>query len=192
MNLFSYLGVLVSVIMGLAITELLGGLRKVIQYRRNAETYWPHIVWNLNVFIYIIAIWWGFFWWNSLEDWSFFLFLFILLYAVMFYFLATMLNPHELESGFSFKSYFMDNRVWFFGTYAAAWSIDIVETHLKAEEGLRDVPEYYLIFVAVMIGFSIIGMITRNEKFHAFWAVLWPSTVLCFLGVSTLSRIAGH
>ena len=65
MAVFEYLGVLISVIMGLGITHLATGASKLIQNRGTVRLYVPHLLWTLNVLIYILLVWWGMFWWSN-------------------------------------------------------------------------------------------------------------------------------
>ena len=54
--MFDYFGVLISIILGLALTHLLRGLAKLIQMRHEVEPYWVQIVWTLTVTIFVLAI----------------------------------------------------------------------------------------------------------------------------------------
>jgi uncharacterized membrane protein len=68
--MFEYLGVLIAVILGLSLTHLLRGLVKLIHMRRTIKPYWVQVVWTVNILLYVLAVWWGMFWWNRLESWS--------------------------------------------------------------------------------------------------------------------------
>jgi len=146
MTLFEYLGVLISVVMGLGITHLLTGISKVIQH--------------------------------------------LTLYAIALFLLAALLYPWDIPTDFDFRRYFLENRAWFFGLQAVAWCIDIPETVLKADMGLRDLPEGYVFFVSVLLTLSLIGAFTRSRRFHGFFAVFWLCALLTYLGTTTLARIA--
>lgn len=189
MSLFEYLGVLISVVMGLGITHLLTGVSKVIHHRKTIEIYWVHLVWTINVLLYILTIWWGMFWWSALSEWSYFQFLFITLYAIVLFLMATMLYPWDFPTDFSFKKHLIDNRAWFFGLQFAAWTIDIPETLHKAGAGLRELPNFYFAFVGTMLFLSLVGIFTRNTRFHAFFALYWLVSVVSFLGLTTLAKI---
>lgn len=190
MTLFEYLGVLISVVMGLGITHLLIGTSKVIQHRDSIRVYWVHILWTVNVLVYILAIWWGMFWWRSLEEWTFYHFLFVTLYAVALFLLAAMLYPWDFSDDFDFEQYFFDNSRWFFGIQFLAWCIDIPETTFKADTGLRELPSLYVLFVGTLTGLSLLGAVTKNRRFHQFYAVFWLIFVLGYLAQTTLARIA--
>ena len=87
--MFSYLGVLISVILGLALTHLLIGLSKIIQLRTSVKVYWVQVVWTINVILYVLALWWGMFWWNKLQVWTIEEFLFIIGYSIVIFMLAS-------------------------------------------------------------------------------------------------------
>ena len=46
MDAFSYLSVLLSIILGLAITQLLQGVGRLLQERQRVRIYWPVLVWT--------------------------------------------------------------------------------------------------------------------------------------------------
>jgi hypothetical protein len=190
MALFEYLGVLISVVMGLGITHLLIGTSKLVQARDSVRVYWVHTLWTVNILIYILAIWWGLFWWSGLEEWTFYHFLFVTLYAVALFLLAAMLYPWDFPRDFDFKAYFYKNRSWFFGIQFVAWCIDIPETLLKGESGLRDLPQLYLLFVGTMLALSLAGAITSSRRFHELCAPFWLVLLLGYLGLTTLAVIA--
>ncbi len=191
MSLFEYLGVLISVVMGLGIAHLLTGISQTIQNRDSVHIYWVQSLWTLNILFYIVAIWWGMFWWSALDHWTFYQFLFILLYAIVLFLLASLLYPWDFPEALSLRKHFYDNRRWFFGTVVVAWSLDIPETLMKQDAGLRDAPQLYLPYALLKIGLAIIAAITKNHRFHAAFAIFWLVLDLLYLGFSSLARIAG-
>ena len=191
MSAFEYLGVLVSVVMGLGLTHLLTGVSKTIHHRDTLRVYWVHLMWALNVAIYIVAIWWGLFWWSGETSWTFFQFLFILLYAIVLFLLASLLFPWDLEADQDLEDHFWRTRPWFFSFLAVAWVIDIPETVMKGQEGLRGVPAGYAILAATHVTLALVGAMTSDRRFHAAYAVLWPTVSVGFLTFSTLNQIAG-
>jgi hypothetical protein len=190
MSLFEYLGVLISVVMGLGITHLLTGVSKMIQHRDSVRLYWVHTAWAANILVYILVIWWGMFWWSSLAEWTFFNFLFVTLYAITLFLLAAMLYPWDLRSDFDFREYFFKNRAWFFGLQVIAWLLDVMETTLKAGMGLRELPQLYVVFVAVMLVLALVAAVTDSRRYHGFYVVFWLVSLLAYLGSTTLARIA--
>jgi hypothetical protein len=190
MSVFEYLGVLLSVIIGLGVTHLLAGLSKTIHFRKTIRLYWVHTLWTFNVLIFIVIIWWGMFWWSGLEDWSFFNFLLLTLYAIVLFLLASLLYPWELTTDFDFEMHFQDTRPWFFAVLALAWLIDMPETVLKSDGGMRDLPQAYVLMVATQLVMATIGAIWPNRSFHGFYAVFWPIFTVGYVSVTTLVEIA--
>ena len=190
MALFEYLGVLISVVMGLAITHLLTGVTNMIHHRSSVRLSWPHLLWTLDILIYVIAVWWGMFWWSQLEAWGFFQFLFVTLYAIVLYLIAAILYPRNFDADFDAVRHFEASRGWFFGLMITAWFIDVPETLLKANIGLRDAPAGYFAFVGLMVTYGAIGIGFKNRVVQHALPVVWLATIISYLGMTTLSRIA--
>ena len=190
MGVFEYIGVLVSVIMGLGIAHLATGAVKLIQHRDEAKPYLPHALWTLNVLLYILLIWWSMFWWSGHETWHAYEYLFIALYAIVLFLLAAMLYPWDMDRDIDVQAYFFANRRWFFGTLFVAWLLDIPETLLKGSTGLRDVPADYVIFVAVNLANAAIGFFARNRIVHLALPVIWLIAVVYYVSLSLVGQIS--
>ncbi len=192
MSVFEYLGVLLSVIMGLGVTHLLAGISKTIHYRKTLRLFWVHTLWTFNILIQIVIIWWGMFWWSGQAEWSFFNFLLLLLYAIVLFLAASLLYPWELPSDFDFEAHFFETRPWFFSVLFIAWCIDIPETVLKSDDGLRDLPEAYVFLIAAQFIMNLLGATWPNHTYHKIFAVFWPIFTVGYLYVTTLAQIASR
>ncbi|HMB74064.1 MAG TPA: hypothetical protein VKQ06_10865 [Gammaproteobacteria bacterium] len=190
MAVFDYLGVMLSVIMGLGVTHLLAGLSKAVHHRRTVTFSWLHGLWTLNILIYIVIIWWGMFWWNTQEEWLFFQFLLLILYAIALFLAASLLFPWDLPINFDFDAHFFDTRPWFFSVLALAWCIDVPETLLKSSGGIRALPEGYVFLVVAQIFLSVLGALWSSRLYHQFYAIFWPILTVGYLSFTTLSQIA--
>jgi hypothetical protein len=187
--MFDYFGVLVSVVMGLALIHLLRGAVRLIQMRHEVRPYWVHIVWTVNCALFVLAIWWGMFWWRELQDWSVLWFYFIAGYAIALFMWSAMLYPPEYPAGFDFEVYFFDNRIWFFGIQTVVFCMDIPETLGKAFLHLRPVPGAYAVLAPTMIGISLAGLITKNRRAHAVLCLMWLGLFLGYLLLTPIARI---
>ena len=191
MAVFEYLGVLISVIMGLGITHLATGASKLILNRGTVRLYVPHLLWTLNVLVYILLVWWGMFWWSNHTDWLAYEYLFITAYAIALFLLAALLYPWDLGRDVDMRAYFFRNRRWFFGTLFVAWLIDFPETVLKSETGLRGLPEEYHLFLSLHLIIAATGFVASNRIVHTVLPVLWLTLMLYYamgsLVVGTIS-----
>ena len=58
MELFEYVAVLTSIIIGLGMARLLSGLTRLIQHPEHAKPYWIHLCWVAYMFVYAVFWWW--------------------------------------------------------------------------------------------------------------------------------------
>ena len=79
MDPFSYLSVLISIILALGMTRVLAGVGEMLQARSRRRLYWVHAVWVVNLFLYLVVAWWIFYRWRNQQPWTFFLFIFVLI-----------------------------------------------------------------------------------------------------------------
>ena len=190
MGVFEYLGVLISVIMGLGITHLATGATKLIQHRDQVRFYLPHALWTVNILVLILLTWWGMFWWSSHEQWFAYEYLFITLYAVVLFFLAAMLYPWDMDRDIDVETYFFRNRLWFFGTMLLAWCLDIPEKAFKADAGLSPLPQEYFLFIGLQFMLAIGGLVTRNRIVHLALPIAWFTLTVYYVLMSTLGQIS--
>ena len=189
MGIFEYLGVLISVIMGLGITHLATGAAKLIQHREDVRLYLPHALWTINVLLFILLIWWGMFWWSGHENWYAYEYLFITLYAIVLFFLASILYPWDMQGDIDVREHFFNNRLWFFGALFLAWCLDIPETVIKANADLRPVPQEYFWFVGIQLAIAATGLATRRHIVHLLLPILWFSLTVYYVLLSSLGFI---
>lgn len=189
MSVFEYIGVLVSVIMGLGITHLATGTSKLIQHRYEVRLYLPHMLWTLNILIFILLIWWGMFNWSNHENWFAYEYLFIALYAIVMFFLASLLYPWDMAKDVDVREHFFGNRTWFFGVLLVAWGIDIIATLIKANVGIRPLPPGYFAFIGVQMLIAIIGMSSRNRVAHAVLPIVFLVVMLALVLFSAQNQI---
>lgn len=190
MGVFEYLGVILSVIMGLGVTHILAGLSKTIHARKTVRLYWVQALWAFNILIFIVTIWWGMFWWSGLEEWSYYQFMLLLLYAILLFLAASLIFPWDISESFDFESHFYETRPWFFAVLALAWCIDVPETMTKSGSGLRGLPDAYLAFVIPQFMLALIAAFWSNKTYHKVYAIFWPVFTVGYMSITTLAEIA--
>lgn len=93
MSPFEYVIVLISIIIGMGITQILSGISAIILRWEKIRIYWPHLVFILLVFILHVQEWWVTYDLRSFNYWRLPTFLFVILYPVNLYLLARLLFP---------------------------------------------------------------------------------------------------
>ena len=175
MDPFSYLSVLISIVLALGMTRVLAGVGDMLQARSRRHIYWVHAVWIVNLFLYLVVAWWIFYRWRNQQPWTFFLFVFVLISPTILYLASLLLFPPEatVNEFVDYKKHYYANHRVFFILFALFVPVDIVATMLKGipqflEQGLR----YDISSTLLLVGLPI-AAITRNERYHEFYAVFF-------------------
>jgi len=172
MQAFEYLGVLVSVVIGLAMTHLVVGIVRLIQSRKSTVVYWVHLLWAFNVLYLLLGFWWFFYAWQVLPEWSRAEYYLFIAYALCLSVSAGLLFPVTGVVS-NFQEFFYEHSRWFFGCLSLVNLIDVIEVIAKANYGIRPIPEIYFPFVAICFVGLAIAMFTGNRRFHGAFVVLY-------------------
>lgn len=171
MNTFEYISVLISVLLGLAMTHLVIGTVSIIQDRETIKVYWVHLLWVVNTAIYITTWWWAFHYWDGLVSWEQSTFYLLFGYSLLLTAIAGLLFPVRGVVT-DYRTYFYKHFRWFFALQFLWFCLDIVEVNLKDSLGLRPIPgDYYLLTIPMMLCLFA-AIFVRNAKYHAFLAPL--------------------
>jgi hypothetical protein len=112
---FSYLSVLISIVLGLGIAHLLGGVARAVSHREATSFYWPTLVWSFLLLVLIIQVWWVDFSLRKEAQWSLAGFASVLLIPATLYFMAFLILPETRDM----RETYFENRVWFFALLIA-------------------------------------------------------------------------
>jgi hypothetical protein len=167
---FEYLSVLVSIIVGLALTQLLSGAARLIQLRRRLRMHPPTLIWMVTLFLVDIQVWWVAFERRETAEWHFFSFLLYLLVPVMLFLLCYLVLP-DLgdEDQADLRDNFDGNRGWFFGLLAGIGLASLAEQAVRGELLRFDADvAFRVVFVALSLAMARV----RDERVQAWNAVL--------------------
>jgi hypothetical protein len=93
MESFNYLSVLLSIILGLAITQVLLGFRGLILTRMKVKLYLPTVIWAGLALLIAIQAWWASFGLRMRASWTFLGFIVIVLQAISVYMATAVVLP---------------------------------------------------------------------------------------------------
>src|SRR5262252_7039781 len=93
MDEFSYISVLASVVLGLAVTQILKGFRGILLCRERVRVYWPAIAWAALLLLICFQHWWSMFGLRDRHEWTFQQFAMVLLNVVFIYMIAGLILP---------------------------------------------------------------------------------------------------
>ena len=97
MSSFEFIAALMSIIIGLGVTNLLAGAGRAFYRRKENPLDEVHIVLTLATLLLLVLQWWVTFKWNTEVTWSFDRFLVLIVWTITLYMLTVFLYPPDLS-----------------------------------------------------------------------------------------------
>ena len=99
MTRFEYLSVLISIVIALGMSEVTVSWGRLVQHRNQVRFSWLHTFWSAFILFLMIQFWWGFWNYRTVEDWSLFALIGVVLEATTLVMCALLLTPGRSLSG---------------------------------------------------------------------------------------------
>jgi hypothetical protein len=176
MTPFEYLSVLISIIVGLAITQLLSGTARLIQIRARVRPHATTLLWMATLFLLDTQIWWAAFERRDISEWNFFLFLFYLLQPTLAFLLSYLVLP-ELgdEDEIDLPANFAGNRPWFFALLALLPLVSLMDEYIDVGTIPRDADAAFRVLFLVL---SVMAGRVRSARVQL-WIAATTLALLC-------------
>jgi hypothetical protein len=187
MRSFDYLSVLISIVLGLGITNLLTGLAALVRHRDRVIAYWPLPVWMVTVFLIHVQTWWALFGLRGTEQWSFASFLVVLLQPVALFVMTALIVPDVAGvARIDLRTAFFRETRGFFGALFLALLASLAKNLILSgtfPEG-RNLAAH-IVFIAI----ALVGGVSRSPRIHATLAPLGLILLACYIALlfTTLS-----
>ena len=171
MSTQEYLSVLVSIVVGLGLSQLLTGVGRLVTERHRVQAYWVALAQAAFVFLAMVQFWWSTFGYGDEVESNFFAFLFFLLPPIAMYLMAALILPDlqgESEGRVSLKEHYESVRPWFFGLAALLPVLNATRSVAFQDAPLwnQDRP-FELVFLALTLSAARV----KSERWHAFVAL---------------------
>ncbi len=116
MSAFDYLSVLISIILGLGITQILSGFGRLLNVRSRVRWYGPAVAWGILLLLIHVQTWWAMFQLRRQADWTLPVFLFVLLLPILLYLMAALALPDAGGTEpIDMRASYHAHAGWFFG-----------------------------------------------------------------------------
>lgn len=174
MQLFEFLMILLSVIIGLALTELLTGVASLLRVRETVQFYWVHVGLQFGIFFALLQQWWESWDLAGLEVLSFGAVLLLIVPSLVLFLIAHMLFPRP-ATGANLEDYYYKQSpiIWglvVFGTLEGTFLIPLLERepifHAANISGLPT------------IALCVVLAVSTNRRVHAILAPMVLTLVL--------------
>ncbi len=182
MTQFEYISVLISILIGLGITNTSISWGHLLRARRRVRFYWLHGFWTLFIVVILIQFWWGFWNFRLVEDWTVFKLMTISAQFMGLALAAFVLAPESPgPEGLDLKAFFYEHaRVFFILAALAFVMTTITDFAIGGQPFLHPENLFRLPGVAAVL----LAAWSKNEKLHTGIAVLAMVLFLGFLGVN--------
>jgi len=128
MNAFDYLTILISIVLGLAIANVLTRLAAVITARERVVFYWPPLAWAIWLFFISVQHWWAQWSVRHTRQWTFGTFWLEVLVPVDLFLLSALVLPHgDATDRLDLGDWYFRNRGWFFAIMFFLPALSIAE-----------------------------------------------------------------
>ena len=188
MDAFNYLSVLLSIILGLAITQILKGVRGIVLSRARVLPYWPTFVFAAFLFLIDVQVWWAFFEMRRVTDWTFPLFAVVLTLTTCLYLLAALVLPDFFgEQTIDLRKHYYAHHRIFFSLFIVALLASLakpifLDGHVPLGGHLPD-DKIDVGFHLSWIAICAVAAITRREWFHKLFSVVSILTFVAYIAL---------
>ena len=164
MDAFSYLSVLLSIILGLAITQILQGYRSLLLGRGRVRFYWLSLTWSALILVMATQLWWASFGLARHRAWTFPQFAVVLLQTVLLYMMAALVLP-DMPHGapVDLRDHYYRERRVFFGLFLVMLAVSIGKDWvLQGRLPTADNLAFHGLFGLLALG----GLAIRKPRYH--------------------------
>ncbi|MFZ5970624.1 MAG: hypothetical protein ACOYXA_03435 [Bacteroidota bacterium] len=170
MSPFEYVSVLISIVLGLGITQIVTGVADLIQHNSRTKIFWPHLLWAFLVFFLHLQEWWLLFDLRHDTVWRLPVFLFTLLYPINLFILARLLFPSDWSLvAIDLRAYYFANYRKFFFLICLLSVLSIIDNTFILQRALMDSLVPILLLILLL---SLIRLNYQQEWVHQLVVVL--------------------
>ena len=179
MSTFEYLTVLLSIIVGVGITHMIMGLGRLVSHTSGRRIYWVHLLWTLNIALYLVVYWWWAINLRVLDEWSFLPFLVVLLEPSLLCLAGAILYPIPMPPDLEYKTHFYQSRRVFFSVIVAISVSELIVLRYSAPTGHMVALgwPFYAFFLTTFFG-GISAAMVDNERLQGAFSILYCCVLL--------------
>jgi hypothetical protein len=178
---FGYLSVLLSIILGLGLTQMLTATGRLIRHRERVRLHWLPLLWAGLLLLIYVQVWWAMYGLRLRREWTFLAFVVVLAQTATLYVMAAVALPEEVEaSGTDLGAFFDRNHRWFFAFFLATLVVSVVKDVIL-DDRLPD--RTNLMFHLVLAAGCVTGMTVRRRRHQEALAVGFAVAIVAYIGM---------
>jgi len=178
---FSYLAVLLSIVLGLGLTQLLTAGGRIIRQRASIRVHWLPILWAAILFVIYLQVWWAMYGMRFRKEWTFLSFAVALSQTALLYLMAAVVLPEQIDDeGSDLAIYFDRHHRWFFGLFLLTLMVSVTKDAVFDKELPGTVN---LGFHALFATGCATGMIVRRWRAQEVLGIAFAVGLLSYIGL---------
>ncbi len=181
MTPFEYVTVLISIILGMGITQIVTGVADIVHQWHRVKIYWPHVLWIILVFFLHIDEWWSTYELRQFDSLRLPTFLFVLLYPINLFILARILFPLvQPDSEFDLKIFYYASYRKFFLWASILPVLAILNNVFVTGHSLSSQPVQFIVFAVLLF---LASRKKIDERVHKISSIVLVGMMLIVLAV---------
>ena len=181
MDAFSYLSVLLSIILGLAIAQVLQGYRAILLARGRVRLSVPMLIWSGLILLFAAQAWWASFGLRDRVNWDFLSFAVILLQMVVLYMLSAIIFPEVgRDDRVDLLDHFERHRRIFFGFLIGMLAVSVLKDVVLDH---RLPTPLNLAFHAGLAAIAVAGAVLRSARSQLSVALIAVAASLLYISL---------
>ena len=167
MDIFEYLMVMISIMLGLGATQALRGFSKIAQ---SSRSFLPLTMWAAVLFYLYLQVWWALWDLNAVAVWNQFHFYLLVAIPCTLFAATELLLPLASSANTDWQSHFFSVRKWFFGVLFVFSVIATLETYVFLNVSLT---HPYRVMQVALAAVVVTGFFVKNAKTHVWLSVIY-------------------
>ncbi|HET7457032.1 MAG TPA: hypothetical protein VFJ74_05195 [Gemmatimonadaceae bacterium] len=179
MDAFGYLSVLVSIILGLGITQLLTGVGRLLAARTRVRWYWPAMAWVGVLLVIHIQAWWAMFELRTHAGWTFPAFFVVLLLPIVLYLAAALALPDVGgDAPVDLRASYYAHAGWAYAMAALVIVASFVRPYALGDRRALDADTaVHALFLAGTVGAAL----SRREWYHKLMVLFFAALLTLYV-----------
>lgn len=167
---FEYVSILVSIILGLGITQLLTALGHMLHHYKIVRLYWPHTIWIGFILFLHIQDWFVTYQLRQKTEWKLTEVLFVLLYPIVLYIITKIILPTKGKKQIqALESYYYLKSPIFFSLLSIAILLSILFNIFLLGNSL---PSQSMLIIFLLTAAYLGLSSNRHPRIHEVFAIL--------------------
>src|SRR4051812_10241789 len=128
MRPFDFVSVFYSVVLGVAVAQLMTGVARLVEQRHRVRTYWVHSVWVIVLLLTDATNWWSLWDLREAKSWHIGAFLLLIALTAVIFVMTVLLFPREAHPSevIDLRAHYYANSAVFLRATAAACALSVV------------------------------------------------------------------